>query len=92
MKFIPSGDRLIVDPIKEETRTASGLYINVKEDKQTQRAYIRAISVDLEKSGMNWQLGEEILLERFAGTALPNGEVIIGQAEIIARIDRSDEK
>lgn len=85
MHFKPSGDRFIIEPIKESTKVGH-LYVPTNEDKNTQRAYIRAISVDIESSGMDWAIGDEVLTERFCGQSIPDGMVICGREEIMAKV------
>lgn len=90
MTYKPSGDRLIIVPIKEPTKVGL-LYVPTNEDKLTQRAIIKAISVDILKSGMNWEVGDEVLTEKYSGQPIPGGLVILGQDEIMAKIEREDE-
>ena len=86
--YEPSGDRMIVEPIKEATKIGL-IYTPTNEDKSTQRAIIKALSVDLEQSGMSWEVGNEVLLERFSGQHIPGGLVLVGQAEVLAKIERT---
>lgn len=90
MNYKPSGDRFIIDPIKESNKIGSIYVAPTAVDKLTQRAIIIAISEDMETNGMNWKPGDEVLTERFCGQAIPGGLIICGRDEIMAKIIREE--
>lgn len=66
MNFQPLGDRVLVEVVKEEKKTASGIIIPDTAKEKPSRGKIVAISEDVK----NINVGDNVIFTKYAGTEL----------------------
>mgnify|MGYP006380476779 CR=1 FL=1 len=87
MKIKPLADRVLVKPVKAESKTASGIIIPEAAQEKTQIATVIAIGDDKEK--IKVKPGERVMYDKYAGTSIKiDGEdhLILKAQDIIATI------
>ena len=91
MKIKPLADRVLVKPVKAESKTASGIIIPEAAQEKTQTAIVKAIGPGTEKEPVTVKVGETIMYDKYAGTQIKmDGEdyLIVKQSDIIAIIEK----
>ncbi len=91
MKIKPLADRVLVKPVKAESKTASGIIIPEAAQEKTQTAIVEAIGPGTEKEPVTVKVGETIMYDKYAGTQIKmDGEdyLIVKQSDIIAIIEK----
>ena len=91
MKIKPLADRVLVKPVKAESKTASGIIIPEAAQEKTQTAIVEAIGPGTEKEPVTVKVGETIMYDKYAGTQIKmDGEdyLIVKQSGIIAIIEK----
>ena len=86
----PLSDRVLLEPIQAETKTASGLYIPDSAKEKPQEAIVVAIGKGLKDVPMTVKVGDKVLYGKYAGTELKlNGKdyIMMREADILAIID-----
>lgn len=74
MKLRPLADRLVVEPIEQETRTESGLFIPETAKEKPQQGRVLAVGPGTYKEGsseripMDVKEGDRVLFAKYAGT------------------------
>ncbi len=74
LKLRPLGDRLIVEPLEQELRTESGLFIPETAKEKPQQGHVLAVGPGNFKEGsseripMDIKAGDRILFAKYAGT------------------------
>ncbi len=95
-KLRPLGDRLIVEPLEQETRTESGLYIPETAKEKPQQGRVLAVGPGAYKEGSNERIkmdvkeGDRVLFAKYAGTDVKIGgkEVkILRESDVLAIIE-----
>lgn len=91
MKIKPLADRVLVKPVKAESKTASGIIIPEAAQEKTQTAIVETIGPGTEKEPVTVKVGETIMYDKYAGTQIKmDGEdyLIVKQSDIIAIIEK----
>ncbi len=86
----PLSDRVLLEPIQAETKTASGLYIPDSAKEKPQEAIVVAIGKGLKDVPMTVKVGDKVIYGKYAGTELKlNGKdyIMMREADILAIID-----
>lgn len=91
MKYIPLGNRVLLDPQHENSKTASGLYIPNAEDKETMVGIVFAISEDIETHAPPLAVGTKVRYDLYSGTDLPTGEKLIDLKDILCIIEDEED-
>lgn len=79
MKLRPLADRLVVEPIEQETRTESGLFIPETAKEKPQQGRVLAVGPGTFKEGsseripMDVKEGDRVLFAKYAGTDFKMG-------------------
>ena len=95
LKLRPLGDRVVVEPMEQEERTESGLFIPETAKEKPQRGKIIAIGDgrrddDGNRVPMDVKVGETILFAKYGGTEvkLDNQKLLIlKESDILAVVD-----
>ena len=90
MKIRPLADRVLVKQAAAETTTASGLIIPDTAQEKTQQATVEAVGPGTEKEKITVSVGDKILYDKYAGTAIKiDGEdyLILKNSDIIAVVE-----
>jgi chaperonin GroES len=70
MNFQPLGDRILVERIEEEQKTASGIYIPDSAKEKSLEAIVKVVSADVEEEGVI-KVGDKIVIENnYSGTTI----------------------
>ncbi len=86
MNITPIGDRVLVKPALEETKTTSGIIIPDTAKEKTQTGEVLAVGDDTEK--IKVKKGDRVLYDKYAGTqiSLHDAEYLVVKAEDILAI------
>ena len=90
MKIKPLADRVLVKPVKAESKTASGIIIPDAAQEKTQTATVEAVGNGTEKDPITVSVGQTIMYDKYAGTQIKaDGEeyLIVKMSDIIAVIE-----
>jgi chaperonin GroES len=95
LKLRPLGDRVVVEPLEQEERTESGLFIPETAKEKPQRGKIVAIGDgrrddDGKRIPMDVKVGETILFAKYGGTEVKlDGQkiLILKETDILAVVD-----
>ncbi|EGS21286.1 putative mitochondrial 10 kDa heat shock protein [Thermochaetoides thermophila DSM 1495] len=93
--LVPLLDRVLVQRIKAEAKTASGIYLPESSVKELNEARVLAVGPGaLDKDGkrvpMGVQAGDRVLIPQYGGTSIKVGEEeyhIFRDSEILAKIN-----
>jgi chaperonin GroES len=97
MKLRPLGDRLIVEPLEQEARTESGLFIPETAKEKPQQGRVLAVGPGAYKEGsseriaMDVKEGDRVLFAKYAGTDVKLGgkEVkILRETDVLAIVEQ----
>jgi len=66
----PLADRVVVEPLAAETKTASGLYIPDSAKEKPQQAKVVAIGKGTKDEPMTVKVGDTVLYGKYSGTEL----------------------
>ncbi len=89
MKIKPLDDRLLVDPIEEETKTSSGLYIPDTAKEKTRMGKVIAVGTD-EDLREKIKEGDNVLFAKYGGEEVEvNGTVlkILQRSDVLAVVE-----
>jgi len=89
IKIIPLSDRVVVEPIAVETKTASGLYIPDSAKEKSQQGIVVAVGKGLKDEPMTVKVGDTVLYGKFSSTDVKlNGKnyLIMRESDILAVI------
>lgn len=70
MKIKPLKNRVIVDPILAEDKTASGIIIPQTAKEKPQQGIVMAVGVGLKDQPMTVAVGDKVLYGKYAGTEI----------------------
>lgn len=70
LKFKPLADRVVVEPVEAESKTASGIYIPDSAKEKPQHGKIVAVGKGTKDHDMTVKEGDTVLYGKFAGTDL----------------------
>jgi chaperonin GroES len=85
----PLADRVLIQPLEAETKTASGLFIPDSAKEKQQKGKVEAVGNGKKDEPMTVKVGDTVLYGKYAGTELKlNGEdyLIMHESDIFAII------
>lgn len=85
LKFKPLADRVVVEPVAAETKTASGIYIPDSAKEKPQNGKVVAVGKGTKEHDMTVKVGDSVLYGKFSGTELKldgNDYLIMKEDEI----------
>ena len=83
----PLADRVLIEPLKAETKTASGLIIPDTAKEKPQKGIVQAVGNGTKENKMTVKVGETVLYGKYAGTELKlDGKdyLIMSESDILA--------
>ncbi len=86
----PLADRVVIEPMAAETKTASGIYIPDTAQEKPQKGKIVAVGSGTKDEEMKVKVGDIVLYGKYAGTEINiNNEkfLIMRQSDILAIIE-----
>ncbi len=86
----PLADRVVIEPLAAETKTASGIYIPDTAQEKPQKGKIIAVGTGTKDEEMKVKVGDVVLYGKYAGTEINiNNEkfLIMRQSDILAIIE-----
>ena len=90
MQIRPLGDRVVVEMVKTEETTKSGIVLPGTAKEKPQVAKVVAVGPGTEEVKMELNIGDQVLISRYAGTEvkLENEEyTILKQSDVLAVVD-----
>lgn len=69
----PLGARVVIQPLEEENRTNSGLYIPDTAKEKPQTGLVMAIGENTEKVTISVKVGDKVLFPKYTGTEIKFG-------------------
>ena len=66
----PLSDRVLIEPIAAETKTASGIYIPDTAKEKPQKGTVVAVGNGTKEHNMTVKIGDSVLYGKYAGTEL----------------------
>ncbi|HEC23179.1 MAG TPA: co-chaperone GroES [Chloroflexi bacterium] len=88
----PLGARVLIQPIKEELKTSSGLYLPETAREKPQRGRVEAIG-DPEEMTTPLEVGDVVLFAKYSGTEIRidgTDYLLIEEGDILARIHEDE--
>lgn len=85
----PLGDRVLIEPMAAEERTASGIIIPDTAKEKPQRGTVRAVGAGTKDVTMELKPGDVVLYGKYSGTEVTVDEkdyVIMKQSDVLAVI------
>jgi chaperonin GroES len=89
LKIKPLADRVLVEPMEAEEKTASGIYIPDTAKEKPQKGTVRAAGPGTKDITMEVKLGDVVLYGKYAGTEISfDGKdyLMMKQSDILAVI------
>jgi len=86
----PLADRVVIEPMAAETKTASGLYIPDTAQEKPQKGKVVAVGTGTKDEDMKVKKGDVVLYGKYAGTEINIGNdkyLIMRQSDILAIIE-----
>ena len=83
----PLADRVLIEPLEAETKTASGLIIPDTAKEKPQKGIFQAVGNGTKENKMTVKVGETVLYGKYAGTELKlDGKdyLIMSESDILA--------
>ncbi|MDG1681966.1 MAG: co-chaperone GroES [Flavobacteriaceae bacterium] len=83
----PLADRVLIEPLEAETKTASGLIIPDTAKEKPQKWIVQAVGNGTKENKMTVKVGETVLYGKYAGTELKlDGKdyLIMSESDILA--------
>jgi chaperonin GroES len=95
MKLKPLGDRLIVQAVEEEEKTASGIVLPDTAKEKPQKGKVLAvgdgkIGEDGKRIPLDIKEGEEVIFSKYGGTEIKvDGEelLVLRESDVLARVE-----
>lgn len=70
MNFLPLGERILVQRVEEEQKTASGIYIPDNAKEKSQQAIVKVVSAEVEEEGII-KVGDKVVIENnYSGSTI----------------------
>ena len=66
----PLADRVLIEPMEAETKTASGIYIPDTAKEKQQKGKVIAVGPGTKDEKISVKVGDKVLFEKFGGTEL----------------------
>ncbi len=85
----PLADRVLIEPMAAETKTASGIYIPDTAKEKPQKGTVVAVGKGTKEEPMTVKVGDLVLYGKYAGTELSvegNDYLIMRESDIFAII------
>ncbi len=99
MNLKPLGDRIIVEVLEEEAKTASGIVLPDTAQEKPQRAKVLAVGPGRWEDGklvpLDVAVGDEIVYSKYGGTEVKLGieeYLILRESDVLAKVDGSKKK
>ena len=70
LKIKPLSDRVLIEPLAAETKTASGIYIPETAKEKPQKGKVVAVGTGTKKHEMTVKVDDMVLYGKYAGTEL----------------------
>jgi chaperonin GroES len=89
-KLKPMGDRIVVEPMAAETKTASGIYIPDTAQEKPQKGKVVAVGTGTKDEEMKLKVGDVVLYGKYAGTEVTVDNekyLIMRQSDVLAIIE-----
>ena len=90
MNLKPLGDRIIVEVLEEESKTASGIVLPDTAQEKPQRAKVLAVGPGRWEDGklvpLDVEVGDEVVYSKYGGTEVKLGIEEIGRASCRERV------
>ena len=83
----PLSDRVLIEPVAAETKTASGIYIPETAKEKPQRGKIVAVGPGTKENPVTVKVGDIVLYGKYSGTELQHDGVdylIMKESDILA--------
>jgi len=95
MKLRPLGDRVVVEPLEQEERTGSGLFIPETAKEKPQKGTVLAVGEgrkdeDGKRVPMDVEAGQTVLFAKYGGTEIKLDSkklLILKESDILAILD-----
>ena len=85
----PLADRVLLEPMKAETKTASGIIIPDNAKEKPQKATVVAVGIGTKDNPMTVKIGDTVLYGKYSGTELKfegKDYLIMSEKDILAII------
>ena len=85
----PLADRVLIEPMEAETKTASGIYIPDTAKEKPQRGTVVAVGPGTKENPVTLSVGDTVLYGKYAGTELKlegNDYLMMRESDILAII------
>lgn len=89
VKIKPLADRVLIEPLAAEQKTASGIIIPDTAKEKPQRGKVIAVGKGTKDETMELKVGDEVLYGKYAGTELSIGGkdyLMMRQSDVLAVI------
>jgi len=86
----PLADRVVIEPMAAETKTASGIYIPDTAQEKPQKGKVLAVGTGTKDEEMKVKVGDIVLYGKYAGTEINiqnDKYLIMRQSDILAIIE-----
>ena len=88
----PLGDRLVVEPVEEETKTASGIILPETAKEKPQKGVVLAVGpgnclANGKRQAIDVQVGDKVLYAKYGGTEIKVDDrkiLILSESDILA--------
>jgi chaperonin GroES len=83
----PLADRVLVEPLEAETKTASGIIIPDSAKEKPQKGNVVAVGVGTKENPVTVKVGDTVLYGKYSGTELKlenNDYLIMRESDILA--------
>jgi chaperonin GroES len=83
----PLADRVLIEPVKAETKTASGFIIPDTAKEKPQKGIVKAVGSGTKDTKMSVKIGDTVLYGKYAGTELKLEGIdylIMSESDILA--------
>ena len=89
VKIKPLADRVLIEPMEAETKTASGIYIPDTAKEKPQQGKVVAVGPGTKDEKMTVKVGDTVLYGKYSGTELKlggNDYLMMRESDILAII------
>ena len=87
LKIKPLADRVLIEPLEAETKTASGIIIPDTAKEKPQKGYVVAVGAGTKENPVSVKVGETVLYGKYSGTELKyegKDYLIMKESDILA--------
>lgn len=89
MTIQPLADRVVIEPLEAEEKTAGGIYIPDNAKEKPQRGKIVAVGVGKKEEPMELAAGDLVLYGKYSGTEIKAGDktlLIMRESDVLAKL------